>query len=181
MHPSLLSPMDRSLSTEIVYFSRDKRYDTEKPYTTSFPVDQLEGAKIDNHQFDHVPVTVHDMRGCFTPNLNTNGFCFVDHPTTLDSRDFDDVQAVTEVYFAELADMFKKHFPQYRKISFVDQVVRRRLPDYPAKKGTVVPTSQPFRYAHVDFTEHGALLKLSTSLNGDVAMRLGKPKKVVVT
>lgn len=139
------------------------------------------------------------MRGCFTPNLNTNGFCFVDHPTALESHDFDDVQAVTEVYFAELADMFKKHFPQYRKISFVDQVVsnrtfswmsrlfiktdvacvqvRRRLPDYPAKKGTVVPTSQPFRYAHVDFTEHGALLKLSTSLTGDVATRLKEAQK----
>ena len=72
--------MDRLLSTEIVYFSRDERYDNEKPYITSFPVDQLDGAKIDNHKFDHVPVTVQDMRGQFTPKLDVNGFCFVEQP-----------------------------------------------------------------------------------------------------
>ncbi|KAI1500563.1 hypothetical protein F5X99DRAFT_234224 [Biscogniauxia marginata] len=186
------------IETELVYFSRDEKFLHEKPYTTAFAVDHIPGARVDNHEFERSVVRVRPLSRChqrrnrlsdhvdddddggeklsrnyemtkgLEPRLDTHGFTFVRAETALERADFDDPSIVATRYYAELAALLKREFPHYRKVAFFDNVVRKRVPLYPSAKGAPATAAQPFRYAHVDFTAHGATLKLENALGEDL-------------
>lgn len=109
--------------TEVAYFSRDTKYDTEKPYTTSFPVDDIAGAKVDSHQWVFHPRTIGDVRNRFIPDLDVHGFQFIEWETGLSRTDFSIDEIVISRYYSELAEMLRKTFPRYKKLAFFDHAV----------------------------------------------------------
>lgn len=111
------------VETEIGYFSRDEKYDEEKPYTTSFPVDDIPGAKVDNHQWEFFPSQVRDLRSELVPELDVHGFQYVEWDTSLSRSDFALEQCVVTRYYSELAEMLKRLFPRYKKLAFFDHAV----------------------------------------------------------
>lgn len=111
------------VETEIGYFSRDKKYDEEKPYTTSFPVDDIPGAKVDNHQWEFFPSQVRNCRSELVPDLDVHGFQYVECDTSLSRSDFAIEQCVVTRYYSELAEMLKRLFPRYKKLAFFDHAV----------------------------------------------------------
>lgn len=178
------------VETEIGYFSRDPKYDTEKPYVTSFPVDNFPGAKVNNHEWVFYKSVVGDVRDKFTPSLDIQGFQYLNWKTEIGRPDFEVDETVKSRYYSELAEMIKQAFPRYKKLAFFDYAVRIsylssnviseskfnkiRIRDrnYPSAHGAVTTNSQPFRFAHVDYTEKGARMRLTDALGEGAEERL---------
>ena len=117
---------DDGVRTEIAYFSRDGRYNVEKPYTTSFPVDGIRDpeAKVDNHRFELHLTRVQNARNTFEPVLGVHGFQFLSWTTGLARADFNSSDTIVTHYYAELATLIRSNFPQYRRVAFFDHAVR---------------------------------------------------------
>ncbi|KAK3936923.1 hypothetical protein QBC46DRAFT_393899 [Diplogelasinospora grovesii] len=160
------------VDTEIVYFSRDEQYLSEKPYTTSFPVNDIDGAERDNHKWEIHLTQVRDARNTLETNLDVHGFQYVAWDTALSREDFSSKDSIVSRYYPELLGLIRKHFPRYKKVAFFDNAIRSRDLRYPAAKGAKTAASQPFRFAHVDYTEDGARMKLEDSLGEGSRERL---------
>lgn len=114
--------ISKDISSYMTFLSRDDLYQAEKPYTTDFPVDHIEGAKITNHIFDVRPVTFHDGRVVKKPfDLDKNGFCFIEAKTSLQAEDATSERTpVMEKYMQEISDILSMKFPQYKEIKCMD-------------------------------------------------------------
>ncbi|KAJ5726211.1 uncharacterized protein N7483_007568 [Penicillium malachiteum] len=95
------------VSAKLNYFSRNPRFEHEKPFVTSFPVDEIEGAAITNHEFDTRLTKVRNIRGQSLPSLNTHGFTYLTSPTLMTLAEFDESVIVREKYFPELKDIWR--------------------------------------------------------------------------
>ena len=106
----------------MTFLSRNELYQTEKPYATDFPVDDIEGAEMTNHLFDTHPVTFHDARATKVPfSLDVNGFCFVKAKTSLRAETATSERTkVMEQYMQEVADIVRETFPEYKEIKPMD-------------------------------------------------------------
>lgn len=122
-------PVPSEVSTNINYFSRRAKFDHEKPFVTSFPVDGIKGATITNHEFDTHLTTVKNARGQFCPKLNIHGFTYLSAPTSMSLDDFDKRSVVQEKYFPELKGLLKSTFPEYTAFAFFDYEVYVGLSD----------------------------------------------------
>ncbi|KAI0182113.1 hypothetical protein GGR52DRAFT_527445 [Hypoxylon sp. FL1284] len=170
-----MSSTDNIIKTEIGYFSRSPRYDTEKPYTTSFPVDHIPGAQHNNQEWVFHNTAVEDARD-ERPELDTQGFQYLEWKTNLSRPDFKLEENIKTRYYRELAEMIKRAFPRYKKLAFFDYGVRVRDGRYPNAQGVATEHTQPFRYAHADFSEKGARMRLMDSLGEGAAERLQEMK-----
>ncbi|KAI1760073.1 hypothetical protein GGR53DRAFT_523378 [Hypoxylon sp. FL1150] len=159
-----------AVETEIGYFSRNPRYNTEKPYITSFPVDDIPGAKVNNHEWVYHKTTVEDVRGKSMPSLDTQGFQYIDWKTNISRSDFELDETIGSRYYGELAEMIRQFFPRYKKLAFFDYAIRKRDRYYPANAAQT--KSQPLRFAHSDFTEKGARTRLMDALGREAEERL---------
>ncbi|KAJ4154991.1 hypothetical protein LMH87_000259 [Akanthomyces muscarius] len=165
-----------AIDTEIVYLARDEKYATEKPFTMAFSVDDVPEAAVDNHIWEAHPVQIGNARDGINPELDTHGFQFVPWETALERADFEFDEIIITRYYAELAKLVKAHFPRYKKVAFFNYAIRRRDARYPAAKGAETEAAQPFRFAHVDYTETGAKLKLQESLASGGSSTTPRPK-----
>lgn len=106
----------------MTFLARNELYQTEKPYTTDFPVDDIEGAKMTNQLFDTQPVIFHDARVAKEPlTLDQNGFCFIKAKTSLQAEDATpEKTALMEQYLQEVADILQDKFPQYKEVKSLD-------------------------------------------------------------
>ncbi|OTA54711.1 hypothetical protein K449DRAFT_401005 [Hypoxylon sp. EC38] len=156
------------VETDIFYFSRNDKFSNEKPYTLTFPVDHIPGAQVSNHEFESRKTKIRDVRGSLLPDLNIHGFTFVQWETAMSRDEFESPENIIQKYYPELVTMLKASFPHYKKVAFFDNTVRRRVSAYPEAKGTPTTSAQPYRYTHVDYTAHGAKLKLKNALGEDV-------------
>lgn len=74
----------RGVSSYMTFLSREVLYQTEKPYATDFPVDDIDGATLTNHIFDTHAIKFHDARTAKELfSLDRNGFCFIKSRTSL--------------------------------------------------------------------------------------------------
>jgi len=112
----------RDVSSYMTFLSRNELYQTEKPYTTDFPVNDIEGAKMTNHIFDTHPITFHDARIAKEPfALDRNGFCYIKAKTSLHAEDATSERTeLMEQYTQEIADILRDKFPQYQEIKSMD-------------------------------------------------------------
>lgn len=112
----------RDINSHVVFLSRNELYQTEKPYATDFPVDEIEGAKVSNHIFDTRPVTFHNARGVKEPfSLDRNGFCYIKAKTSLQPEDATpEWTEAMEQHMQEIADLLHDKLPQYNEIKSMD-------------------------------------------------------------
>ena len=119
-------PSDNDVELDFLYFSRAEKFtgpSAEKPYTTAFPVDHIDGAEVTNHEWEAVAVHLRDMRGRLKPDLDLNGFTIVNHSTRLTAADFKVSERVEAQYYPELVDLIRQHFPRYKSVVFLDNCV----------------------------------------------------------
>jgi len=146
------------------YFSRDNKFDDEKPFILSFPVDGIPGAVSTNHEFVHAPTRIQALRALPTPRLDTEGFTYLLLPTQLSYDDFASDENVCTTYFDEITAAIRTSFPHYKEIVYVDHQIRRRSPLFQAAGDTQLEPGQPSDKPHVDFTPDGAATKIRGSL-----------------
>jgi len=153
----------RDVSSYMTFLSRNELYQTEKPYTTDFPVNDIEGAKMTNHIFDTHPITFHDARIAKEPfALDRNGFCYIKAKTSLQAEDATSERTeLMEQYTQEIADILRDKFPQYQEIKSMDFQVRRRHPAFPNGEERRAEFAQPSTMAHTDFSSRGAFLRMA--------------------
>ncbi len=118
--------MGNDVTANINYFSRDVKFRHEKPYVTSFPVDNIEVARVSNHENTAVAVAIRDLRDVPTPSLDVQGFTVLTAPTSLSYADFANRETVRSKYFAELRDILKQAFPKYQTLVFFDHEASQR-------------------------------------------------------
>lgn len=106
----------------MTFLKRDELYQSEKPYATDFPVDDIEGARMTNHMFDTHPIIFYDAKMIKEPfALDRNGFCFIKAKTSLRAEDATPERTeLMEQYTQEIADILKDRFPQYQEIKSMD-------------------------------------------------------------
>jgi hypothetical protein len=119
----------RDISSYMTFLSRHELYQTEKPYATDFPVEDIEGANMTNHIFDTRPITFHDARFVKEPfALDRNGFCYIKVQTSLQAEDATSEKTEQmRQYMQEIADILRARFPQYQEIKAMDFQVRISL------------------------------------------------------
>jgi hypothetical protein len=112
----------KDVRSYMTFLSRDKRYQTEKPYATDFPVDEIDDAKMTNHIFDTRPVIFHDARASKeTFTLDQNGFCFIEAKTSLQAEDATSERTeIMEQYMQEIVGILRTNLPQYQEIKAMD-------------------------------------------------------------
>lgn len=112
----------RDIESHMTFLSKNALYQTEKPYTTDFPVDGIEGAKITNHKYDTQPVIFHDARVAKESfALDRNGFCYIKAQTSLSDQDATPERTeLMEQYMQEITNILRDKFPQYQEIRFMD-------------------------------------------------------------
>lgn len=108
---------------DINYFSRAAKFEKEKPFVTSFPIDGIEGACVSNHVFDVKRMKIHDVRAGFTPLLNTHGFTYLTAKTAIKRGEFDSEEIVRSHYFSELKSLLQSKFREYTAFAFFDYEV----------------------------------------------------------
>ena len=113
----------RDVHSQIVYFSQNDKFKAEKPYTTAFSVADRPGAIPSNHDFDPRDMVIHDVRKHGHFDLNTAGFQFMKHNTSLTREDFDSIDIVEDRYYAEINDFVQKNLPQYSTVAFLEYEV----------------------------------------------------------
>jgi hypothetical protein len=157
-----------ALRATINYFSSDPKFDREKPYVTSFPVDDIPGAKVTNHESEKQEVTVLDMRTSFEsslpPSLEREGFMYLGAASSMSEADFCSSTTIRSKYFEELRTVLHKTFPRYHAFVFFDYEIRRRSPLYPNSVGAQVTHAQPLAQPHVDYSAAGSYARLETDI-----------------
>jgi hypothetical protein len=112
-----------SVTTDMRYFSRDEKFDVEKPYILSFSANGIAGAESTNHEFVDTPIQIQALRALPTPNLDTHGFTYLSLPTRLSWDDFARENTVRTAYFDEITQAIRARFPRYTDIVYVDYQV----------------------------------------------------------
>lgn len=113
----------RDVHSQIIYFSQNDKFKAEKPYTTAFSVADRPGAIPSNHDYDPRDIVIHDVRKHGHLDLNTAGFQFMKHNTSLTRDDFDSIDTVEGRYYAEINGFVQKTLPQYSAIAFLEYEV----------------------------------------------------------
>lgn len=110
------------VNSYMTFLSRNSLYKSEKPYTTDFPVDHIEGAEVTNHIFDTRPISFKNARVSKEPlALDRNGFCYIKAKTSLQAADAtSERNDVMEQYMKEIVGILREKFPQYREIRSMD-------------------------------------------------------------
>ncbi len=87
------------METRIKYMARSPIHQTEKAFSTDFPVDHVEGARSTNLVADDRPVTVHPIQDPEHWDLDTHGFCIIKAEVHLDLDRVDAHRKEVEISF----------------------------------------------------------------------------------
>jgi len=148
------------ITSNIYYLDRDERFQTEKPFSWSAELAFLPGLPPSNHIFTRHLTKIRDVRGRDFTDVDTQGFTFIQLPTSLKPEEMDNEALVEAIYYPEIEDMLWSQFPDISRIAFLGHQSRKRSPMFPHQKGALVTTAQPQTMAHADFTRRGALDRL---------------------
>ncbi|MCJ1309173.1 hypothetical protein MMC25_002829 [Agyrium rufum] len=172
--PNLMFPA-RDIETHLPYLSRVNLYETEKPFGADFPVDHFDGAKLSNHVFEQVPITVQDARDRGPFDLDTNGFCVLQAETSLAAVEASNTKTPAIARFlTEIERLLYKSFPGYSRIEVMDFQVRKRASGFPHAIGARVEFEQPAAMPHTDFSVEGAFMRMKEAFPGQQEHYNGK-------
>lgn len=68
-------------------------------------------------------MVIHNVRKHSHFDLNTTGFKFLKHNTSLTREDFDSIDVVGHRYYAEVDNFVQKNHPLYSAVAFVEYEV----------------------------------------------------------
>jgi len=164
------------METSIHYIARTSNLETEKAFSTDFPVDHVEGARRNNTQPDICPKVVTAIEDSKEWNLDIHGFCFLHGKTHLDAhRAYKDKSAVQDAYWHDIEAILHQKFPQYSRIECFDFTVRKRDADFPDLVRVYRNEyEQPSQVAHCDWSQNGSLTVLHWCFPGNESFWEGK-------
>jgi len=172
-----------NFTTTIGYLSRNELYATEKPYDVVFDTSDISDVKRTNHTYSHRKVQVHDLRDIKPekqPTLDINGFTWTKSASKLAYEDFGNDEIVRERYYPEVADMLRQQTgSRYAEIVILDHELRRREAVFPYQIGATTSHAQPLTLPHVDFSPHGAQIRLDRALAKKRPELMHKPYEVL--
>lgn len=154
-----------SVQTTVQYLARSELYETEKPYSTDFELDdQLLTGHKSNYSLSTSPVSITAIVNPEDFDLDVHGFSVVKAYVSLLAEDaLQRPREVENSYFAEIEAILHKRFPQYKRFEGMEFVVRKRDERFPSDGVAVVDYEQPACLAHSDYSVSGALLQLHAS------------------
>lgn len=155
--------MARTIQSNAHFLRRDALYEVEKPYSLRFtPPHGFPRAniKLDNHHID-----IHDVRGSRSLNFNRDGFEVIDFDSELKYEDFDNDEAVNEIFLLEVANRLKA-FLKAQHVQIFEHTIRKQHETFPISTGLPYRYNQPTSIAHVDTTVRWAL-DMARQLNAD--------------
>jgi hypothetical protein len=105
------------INTTLQYLARDKLYETEKPYSAEFEVEEHNGVKKTNYILSAQPVAIHAIQPSDKFSLDTNGFCIINAKTSLQLQDaLTRPDAVESAYLNEIEAILCERFPEYSRL-----------------------------------------------------------------
>ncbi|KAF4551562.1 Aspirochlorine biosynthesis protein N-like protein 4 [Elsinoe fawcettii] len=152
----------------LTYLSRDALWQTEKPYFfESVPKSGLLGPRT-NYVRENREATINPTNSSVAFDLDIHGFSILKEQTDLDPEiALADPDKVQEAYTSQIADILRRHFPQYRRLEAIDFVVRRRDARFPTEDTIDVTHQQPAGLMHTDYSIEGALMQLHYTFPGN--------------
>ncbi|KAL6409840.1 hypothetical protein AUP68_06238 [Ilyonectria robusta] len=112
------------METHVRYLARSPIFETERAFSTDFPVDHVDRARRTNHEVDDRPVTVAPIEDPSQWKLDVHGFCILHAETHLDPQDvYTKKKEVQGGYWYEIEAILHKHFPQYSRVESFDLTV----------------------------------------------------------
>jgi len=162
--------MARVVQSNAYFLKRDELYEVEKPYSLRFaPPEGVPGAniKLENHNID-----IYDVRGSRALSFAKDGFAIFDFDSKMKYEDFDDDEAVREIFLLEVANMLKSHLGA-QHVQIFEHTIRKQHEAFPISTGLPYRYNQPTSIAHVDTTVPWAL-SMAQQLNADKASSLMK-------
>jgi hypothetical protein len=113
-----------AVKTTIQYLARDKIYETEKPYSTDFEIEERPGVRKTNYILTSQPVTVTTIDDANRFSLDQHGFCVIRHKTCLTVENALQRPCTMELdYVEELEAILQKNFPEYTRFEAMEFVV----------------------------------------------------------
>lgn len=124
-HLASFSAQRPAMETSINYIARNSILETEKAFSTDFPVHHVKDARQSNIHSEPQPVTVTAIENHEEWKLDTHGFCVLRAHTHLDPHQvYIDKSAVQDAYWNELEAIIHAKFPHYSRIECFDLTVR---------------------------------------------------------
>lgn len=112
------------METRVRYLARSPIFETEKAFSTDFPVDHVKGARRTNHEAEDRLVTVAAIENSSHWKLDVHGFCLLHADTHLDPNDvYTKKKQVQDAYWYEIEAILHKNFPRYSRIESFDLTV----------------------------------------------------------
>jgi hypothetical protein len=147
-------PFNTVLS-ETHFLKRDELYNVDKPYSlrftppTAFPRANI---KLGKHT-----ITINDVRARLEPlSFADCGFQIIPFHSLLPYADFEDDEAVKDIYLREAAN-FIRDFLGATKVQIFEHTIRKRHAEFPISTGESYRWNQPTSIAHVDTTTRWAI------------------------
>jgi hypothetical protein len=105
------------VNTTLQYLARNRLYETEKPYSADFEIEEHNGAKKTNYILATQPMTVNAIQPSDKFDLDTHGFCIINAKLNLQVQDaLTKPKAVESAYLNEIEAIFHDHFLEYRRL-----------------------------------------------------------------
>ncbi|KAJ2994000.1 hypothetical protein NUW58_g1671 [Xylaria curta] len=169
-----------ALSTTMNYVARLDIFNTEKAFSTDFPVSSVPGARRSNHEVEQTTVQVHPIENESQFNIDIHGFCVIKAKTNLDpDQAFANGEEVKRAYWEQIEKILAQKFPEYTRIEGFDFTVRKRDEDFPAVSRLYQDHEQPLRSPHIDWTAKGSKLQLRDSFPGQDHIWLDKDYDII--
>ncbi|KAK0099269.1 hypothetical protein ONS95_006361 [Cadophora gregata] len=164
------------METTIQYPARTPNLETEKAFSTDFPVDHVRGAIRSNTQSDIRTISVEAIEDPGEWRLDVHGFCILQGEPHLDlEKVYTDKSALSPGYWYEIEAILHKAFPQYSRIEAFDFTARKRDPDFPELiRAYHNAYGQPSPVAHVDWSSSGSLTVLDWCFPGNKGFFKGR-------
>lgn len=148
------------VQTTLQYLARHKLYETEKPYSATFEVEEHDDVKRTNYVLSPCPVSVIPVQPSDNFDLDTHGFCIIKAKTKLQVEDaLNKPDFVEQTYLDEIEAILHKNFPEYSRLEGMEFVVRSH------ESRVVTPAKETHRSESATINFHQTLWRLSPTSN----------------
>ncbi|KAF2189237.1 hypothetical protein K469DRAFT_683670 [Zopfia rhizophila CBS 207.26] len=150
-----MSSTSRDVKSSIYFLSRDRLYETVKPYSLRFAPERIPQTNLKPEKHS---VYIRDLREASKEekiDFNSCGFGVLHMDSSLTYKDFFCRDIVESIYYFEVEEMLKAVF-NAKSVYVLDHALRIRHGQFPTSTGENYDYEQPTSLAHVDFTRDSA-------------------------
>jgi hypothetical protein len=144
-----------TVRSETHFLKRDELYNVDKPYSLRFtPPEAFPKANI---KLEKHTIAITNIRTRAEPlSFSSCGFQLIPFHSLLPYAEFENDEAVKEVYLREAANLIRD-FMRATKVQIFEHTVRKRHEEFPISTGKSYLWNQPTSIAHVDTTARWAI------------------------